>query len=117
MKDVFDCIKNALNENDVVLFMKGTADLPCCGFSSFVSSLLKKYKIQFKDINILNDNEIRKGIKEFSNWPTIPQLYIRGEFIGGCDIIKEIYQANELEDLFKKHNILFSDSLSQVKQD
>lgn len=107
MNDIFDCIKNELDHNDVILFMKGTSDLPCCGFSSFVASLLKKMNVKFKDINVLEDNKIREGIKQFSNWPTIPQLYIKGEFIGGCDIIEEMYQARELQQAFKENNISF----------
>ena len=105
----FDYIKNELDNNDVVLFMKGTSDLPCCGFSSFVVALLKKFNIKFKAINVLEDNKIREGIKQFSNWPTIPQLYIKGEFIGGCDIVKEMYEANELQELLRKHKILFTE--------
>lgn len=109
MTDIFDYIKNELNNNEVVLFMKGTAHAPCCGFSSVVSLLLKRLEIKFKDINVLDNNEIREGIKRFSNWPTIPQLYIKGEFIGGCDIVKEMYQNKELQQLLKNYNISFKE--------
>ena len=87
-------IKNLIDTNDVCLFMKGTRDAPECGFSMAVSNVLKHLKVDFKDINILEDENLRQGIKEFSDWPTIPQLYIKGEFIGGCDIVKEMFEKN-----------------------
>ena len=90
-------IKNLIDTNDVCLFMKGTRDAPECGFSMAVSNVLKHLKVDFKDINILEDENLRQGIKEFSDWPTIPQLYIKGEFIGGCDIVKEMFEKNELQ--------------------
>ena len=104
--DNFDQIKkqieNDITENDVVLYMKGTPDFPQCGFSGLVVSILKKLDVEFKGINVLEDDEIRESIKKFSDWPTIPQLYIKGEFIGGCDITKEMYEKGELQNLLKE---------------
>jgi monothiol glutaredoxin len=94
-------IEQMIQNNDVVLFMKGTADMPQCGFSAIVSHILSQLGVNFLDVNILADAEMRQGIKEFSDWPTIPQLYVKGEFIGGCDIVKEMYQSGELQELFK----------------
>ncbi len=101
MTDIQKKIKEEIDTNDVVLFMKGTADAPMCGFSSLVVTVLNKLDVKFKDINVLVDPEIRQGIKDFSDWPTIPQLYVRGEFIGGCDIVKEMYESGELQELLK----------------
>ena len=98
-------IKNLIDTNDVCLFMKGTRDAPECGFSMAVSNVLKHLKVDFKDINILEDENLRQRIKEFSDWPTIPQLYIKGEFIGGCDIVKEMFEKNELQTKLKENNI------------
>ena len=98
-------IKNLIDTNDVCLFMKGTRDAPECGFSMAVSNVLKHLKVDFKDINILEDENLRQGIKEFSDWPTIPQLYIKGEFIGGCDIVKEMFEKNELQTKLEENNI------------
>ena len=98
-------IKNLIDTNDVCLFMKGTRDAPECGFSMAVSNVLKHLKVDFKDINILEDENLRQGIKEFSDCPTIPQLYIKGEFIGGCDIVKEMFEKNELQTKLKENNI------------
>ena len=92
-------IKDELNKNEVCLFMKGTPEVPQCGFSSAVANVLKHLEVNFKGINILEDTDLREGIKEFSNWPTIPQLYIKGEFIGGCDIVKEMYEKGELQKI------------------
>ena len=92
-----DLIKNEINVNDICLFMKGTPDVPQCGFSLAVSNVLKHLGVKFTGVNVLEDNEIREGIKTFSDWPTIPQLYIKKEFIGGCDIIKEMYENGELQ--------------------
>lgn len=102
---MFDRIQNDIDSNDIVLFMKGTAAFPQCGFSSLVVQVLSQLGVTFKDINILEDNELRQGIKDFSSWPTIPQLYVKGEFIGGCDIIREMYEAGELQDLLKDKGI------------
>ncbi|MDX1916554.1 MAG: Grx4 family monothiol glutaredoxin [Rickettsiaceae bacterium] len=99
-------IENLISQNNIVLFMKGTKDFPQCGFSSVVSSILQKLDLPFQDINVLEDPEIRQTIKEFSDWPTIPQLYIKGEFIGGCDIVKEMYQNGDLQKLLEEKNIL-----------
>ena len=97
-----DQINQTIRENDVVLFMKGTADFPLCGFSSTVVQILKRLQISFKDVNVLTDPELRQGIKDFTNWPTIPQLYVKGQFIGGCDIVKEMFESGELQELFIK---------------
>ena len=99
-------IKNLINENDVCLFMKGTPDAPQCGFSMAVSNVLKHLKVQFKGINVLEDENLRQGIKEYSDWPTIPQLYIKNEFIGGCDIVKEMFEKGELEKKLKEKNLI-----------
>lgn len=102
---VFNKIQNEIDSNDVVLFMKGTSKFPQCGFSALVVKVLGDFGVTFKDINVLTDPEIRQGIKEFSDWPTIPQLYVKGEFIGGCDIVKEMVESGELKDLFAEKQI------------
>ena len=99
-------IKNLISENDVCLFMKGTPDSPQCGFSMAVSNVLKHLKVNFKGINVLEDENLRQGIKIFSDWPTIPQLYVKKEFIGGCDIIKEMFEKGELKKLFEEKNLI-----------
>ena len=99
-------IKKIITENDICLFMKGTPESPQCGFSMAVSNILKHLKVNFIGINVLEDENLRQGIKEFSDWPTIPQLYVNGEFIGGCDIIKEMFEKGELQELLKKKNLL-----------
>ena len=91
-----DQIKQEIEANDVVLFMKGTPDFPMCGFSGQVAQILNHLGVPYKGVNVLDDGEIREGIKAFSNWPTIPQLYVKGEFIGGCDIVREMFQSGEL---------------------
>lgn len=96
---IFEIIKKDISDNDVVLYMKGTAQMPHCGFSSVVVQILKHLNVPFKSLDVLSDPELRQGIKEFTNWPTIPQLYIKGEFIGGCDIVKEMFQSGELKKL------------------
>ena len=98
-------IENFINENDVCLFMKGTPDAPQCGFSMAVANILKHLNINFKGIDVLEDENLRQGIKEFSDWPTIPQLYIKKEFIGGCDIIKEMFEKGELKKLLEEKKI------------
>ena len=100
-------IQNIINENEVCLFMKGTPDAPQCGFSMAVSNMLKILEVNYKGINVLDSQELREGIKEFSEWPTIPQLYIKQEFIGGCDIVKEMYENGELKSTFEKKEISF----------
>lgn len=95
----FERIRSDIGENDVVLYMKGTPVFPQCGFSSAVVQVLTHLGVKFKGVNVLADDEIRQGIKDFANWPTIPQLYVKGEFIGGCDIVREMYQSGELKEL------------------
>ena len=99
-------IKNFIDNNDVCLFMKGTPDSPQCGFSMAVSNILKHLEVKFNGINVLEDEELRQGIKKFSDWPTIPQLYIKGEFIGGCDIVKDMFEKKELTQLLKDKKII-----------
>jgi monothiol glutaredoxin len=94
-----DQIKTLIDSNDVVLFMKGSSKFPQCGFSATAAKILEHLGVPYKDVNVLDDTGVREGIKSFSNWPTIPQLYVKGEFIGGCDIMREMYQAGELHDL------------------
>lgn len=101
----FPQIEKEINENDVVLFMKGTDVFPQCGFSAAVVQVLNHMNITFKSVNVLEDDNIRQAIKDFSNWPTIPQLYVKGEFIGGCDIIREMFESGELQDLFTEKQI------------
>ena len=98
-------INDELEKNEVCLFMKGTPTTPQCGFSLAVSNVLKHLAVNYKGINVLEDAELREGIKEFSDWPTIPQLYIKGEFIGGCDIVKEMFEKNELQAKLKEKKI------------
>ena len=102
-----ELIQNLIDTNDVCLFMKGTPDAPQCGFSMAVSNILKILDIEFKGVNVLEDQSLREGIKVFSDWPTIPQLYVKKEFIGGCDIVKEMYESGELAKLFESKNINF----------
>ena len=99
-------IQNHINENEVCLFMKGTPDAPQCGFSMAVSNILKHLKVKFEGINVLSSNELRQGIKDFTDWPTIPQLYIKGEFVGGCDIVKEMFEKGELKKLLEDKSLL-----------
>ena len=99
-------IQNLINENDICLFMKGTPEVPQCGFSMAVSNVLKHLNVKFNGINVLEDSEIREGIKKYSDWPTIPQLYIKGEFIGGCDIVKEMFEKGELKKLLENKSLL-----------
>jgi monothiol glutaredoxin len=106
MSDILNQIQETINNNSVVLYMKGTKDMPQCGFSAAVSHILNQLGVDFLDINVLRDAEIRQGIKDFSDWPTIPQLYVKGEFIGGCDIVKEMFQSGELKELLKSKNII-----------
>jgi len=102
-----DLIQNHIDTNEVCLFMKGTPDAPQCGFSMAVSNILKILEINYKGINVLEDQNIREGVKVFSDWPTIPQLYIKKEFIGGCDIIKEMYENGELKKILQDKGINF----------
>lgn len=102
---IFNEIENLIKNNEVVLFMKGNKDFPQCGFSSKVVTILNKHRVNFKDVNVLENEEIRQGIKEFSDWPTIPQLFIKGEFIGGCDIVTELYFSGEFHQLLETKNV------------
>ena len=102
-----DLIKNEIENNEVCLFMKGTPDAPQCGFSMATSNILKILEVSFKGINVLDNQNLREGIKVYSDWPTIPQLYVKNEFIGGCDIVKEMYESGELVKLFESKNINF----------
>ena len=101
-------IKDYIDKNDVCLFMKGTPEVPQCGFSLAVSNVLKHLEVKFSGINVLEDPEIREGIKTYSDWPTIPQLYVKGEFIGGCDIVKEMFENGELSKYLENKNINFT---------
>ena len=103
-----DQIKDTVTANDVVLFMKGTKSMPQCGFSSRVAGVLNYMGVEFKDVNVLADEALRQGIKDFSDWPTIPQLYVKGEFVGGCDIITEMTLSGELDQLFEAKGVSFS---------
>ncbi|WP_180897477.1 Grx4 family monothiol glutaredoxin [Martelella soudanensis] len=98
MSDIQTAIKSEVDSNDVVLFMKGTPQFPQCGFSGQVVQILDYLGVDYKGVNVLADGDLRQGIKDFSNWPTIPQLYVKGEFLGGCDIVREMFQAGELQD-------------------
>jgi monothiol glutaredoxin len=106
MTNILEKIQQTISSNDVVLYMKGTKDFPQCGFSAAVAHVLKTLGVSFHDVDILRDAEVRQGIKEYSDWPTIPQLFIKGEFIGGCDIVKEMFQSGELQELLKAKNII-----------
>ena len=105
--EIKEKIKNLINDNQVCLFMKGTPDAPQCGFSMAVSNVLKHLNVDFKGINVLEDENLRQGIKDFSDWPTIPQLYVKKEFVGGCDIVKEMYENGELKKVFEDKGINF----------
>ena len=101
----FDRIQGEINENDVVLFMKGSPLMPQCGFSAAVTHVLSTLQVKFKGVDVLQDMEVREGIKQFSNWPTIPQLYVKGEFVGGCDIIREMAESGELQQMFEEKGV------------
>ena len=105
---VNNLIKNEIGQNDVCLFMKGTPDAPQCGFSMAISNMLKILEVNFKGINVLENEELRQGIKAFSDWPTIPQLYIKGEFLGGSDIVKEMYESGELQKKLSEKSINYT---------
>jgi monothiol glutaredoxin len=104
--EIKEKIQNLINDNKVCLFMKGTPDAPQCGFSMAVSNVLKHLNVDFKGINVLEDENLRQGIKNFSDWPTIPQLYVKQEFIGGCDIVKEMFEKGELKKLLEEKKII-----------
>ena len=103
---VFDRIRHEINENDVVLYMKGSAVFPQCGFSAAVVQMLDNLGVRYRDVDVLSDPSLRQGVKDFTNWPTIPQLYIRGEFIGGCDIVRELYASGELQQLLREKGLM-----------
>jgi monothiol glutaredoxin len=103
-------IDNEVKSNDVVLFMKGTPQFPMCGFSGQVVQILDHLGVSYKGLNVLENDELRNGIKAYSNWPTIPQLYVKGEFVGGCDIVREMFQAGELQDLLKEKGLTIRES-------
>jgi monothiol glutaredoxin len=105
MANVSEQIKKDIAENDVVLYMKGTPVQPMCGFSAMTVQILSHMGVKFKGVNVLEDPDLRQGIKEFANWPTIPQLYVKGEFVGGCDIVREMYESGELEELMKTKSV------------
>ena len=105
-ENIKEDIQKIINDNDVCLFMKGTPDSPQCGFSMAVSNVLKHIGINFKGINVLENENLRQGIKDFSDWPTIPQLYIKGEFIGGCDIVKDMFEKGELKKVFEQKKLI-----------
>ena len=106
-QNIKDIIEKEITENEICLFMKGTPDVPQCGFSMAVSNVLKHLNLNFKGINVLEDSKIREGIKQYSDWPTIPQLYIKGEFVGGCDIVKEMFEKGDLQKLLANKSISF----------
>ena len=106
-QQIKELIDNEINNNEVCLFMKGTPDAPECGFSMAVSNILKILEVKFKGINVLENEQLRLGIKEYSEWPTIPQLYIKKEFVGGCDIVKEMYENGELNKVLEDKKIVF----------
>ena len=112
-----DQIKTTVTENDVVLFMKGTKSMPQCGFSSRVAGVLNFMGVEYQDINVLSDDDIRQGIKDYSDWPTIPQLYVKGEFVGGCDIITEMTLSGELDQLFEEKGVGFDkDAADKIRE-
>ena len=106
MDDINKKIKSIIDSNNIVLFMKGTPEAPQCGFSMTVSNILKHLKVKFEGINVLENDEIRQGIKDYMDWPTIPQLYIKGEFVGGCDIVKEMFEKGELKKFLENKSLL-----------
>ena len=106
MDDIKQKIQSIIDKNSIVLFMKGTPEAPQCGFSMAVSNILKNLKVNFEGVNVLENNEIRQGIKDFTDWPTIPQLYVKGEFVGGCDIVKEMFEKGELKNLLVNKSLL-----------
>jgi len=107
MTDIATEIKETVNANDVVLYMKGTKEMPQCGFSSRVAGVLNFMGVDFKDVNVLADDTIRQGIKDYSDWPTVPQLYVKGEFVGGCDIITEMTLSGELDTMFEDNGVTY----------
>ncbi len=117
MSNAAEQIKSDISNNDVVFYMKGTSQAPQCGFSSRIAGVLNFMGVEYKDVNVLADEDIRQGIKDFSDWPTIPQLYVKGEFVGGCDIVTEMVLSGELDTLFEENGIAFSkDAADKVRE-
>ena len=117
MTDARQQIQDTIDGNDVVLFMKGTKEMPQCGFSSRVAGVLNYMNVDFRDVNVLSDAEIRQGIKDFSDWPTIPQLYVKGEFVGGCDISTEMTLSGELDQLFDEAGVTYDkDAANKIRE-
>ncbi|MBY5932917.1 Grx4 family monothiol glutaredoxin [Tateyamaria omphalii] len=117
MTDAASRITDTIKENPVVLYMKGTKSMPQCGFSSRVAGVLNYMGVDFTDVNVLADEEIRQGIKDFSDWPTIPQLYVKGEFVGGCDIITEMTLSGELDTLFDENGVTYDkDAADKIRE-
>ena len=114
MTEVNEIIEKLINENNICLFMKGTPENPQCGFSMAVANILKHLNVNFKGVNVLEDEKLRQGIKDFSDWPTIPQLYVKKEFIGGCDIVKEMFEKGELKELLSQKNNLMKSYIYKV---
>ncbi|MFT7593467.1 MAG: monothiol glutaredoxin [Paracoccaceae bacterium] len=117
MTDAATQIKDTISANDVVLYMKGTKEMPQCGFSSKVAGVLNYMGVEFADVNVLADEAVRQGIKEFSDWPTVPQLYVKGEFVGGCDIITEMTLSGELDTLFETSGVTYDkDAAEKIRE-
>ncbi|WP_293449403.1 Grx4 family monothiol glutaredoxin [Planktotalea sp.] len=117
MSDVKETIQKTVTDNSVVLFMKGTKEMPQCGFSSRVAGVLNYMGVDFQDVNVLADENIRQGIKDFSDWPTVPQLYVKGEFVGGCDIITEMTLSGELDTLFDEQAVTYDkDAANKIRE-
>ena len=117
MSDAQNQIKETVSANDVVLYMKGTKSMPQCGFSSRVAGVLNYMGVDFQDVNVLENESIRQGIKEYSDWPTIPQLYVKGEFVGGCDIITEMTLSGELDTLFEENGVSYDkDAAEKIRE-
>jgi monothiol glutaredoxin len=117
MTDAKKIIEETVKSNDVVLYMKGTKSMPQCGFSSKVAGVLNYMGVEYADVNVLADETIRQGIKDYSDWPTIPQLYVKGEFVGGCDIITEMTLSGELDQLFDEHGVTYNkDAAEKIRE-
>ena len=117
MTDIQTQIKETVDANDVVLFMKGTKEMPQCGFSSRVAGVLNFMGVSYADVNVLADDALRQGIKDYSDWPTIPQLYVKGEFVGGCDIVTEMTLSGELDQLFEENGVTFDkDAADKIRE-
>lgn len=117
MTDAATAIKETISANNVVLYMKGTKEMPQCGFSSRVAGVLNYMGVDFADVNVLADEAIRQGVKDFSDWPTVPQLYVKGEFVGGCDIITEMMLSGELDTLFEENGVTYDkDAAEKIRE-